>query len=254
MRFFYPALVASLAVVVSGIAIDTSKLTLADLEDVNEVFIEEQCRGAMKWAKEGFYRSGSTVRFHGHLWQCTHWNRGENPESSDVWRDLGECDPDAQLEAQKTLGKRSTSNIQALDDDDEDTTCIGIIDWSPGATFRSGSTVHYGDHLWQTYKWVKGEEPGKSSAWTIVATCPTSKPKLMAKRDECAGLRIYNEESLYRSGGTVRFGKHKTNTEQIVAWSAHYVIITEDGMYQAKKWIKGKVPTDTEYWTFVKSC
>ncbi|KAG9104527.1 hypothetical protein FRC06_001613 [Ceratobasidium sp. 370] len=232
MRFFYPALVASLAVVVSGIAIDTSRLTLADLEDVNEVLIEEQCRGAMKWTSEGFYRSGSTVRFHGHLWQCTHWNRGENPESSDVWRDLGECDPDAQPD-QKTLAKRSTSNIQALDDDDEDPTCSGFIDWESGATYRSGTTVHYGDHLWQTSKWVKGEEPGKSSAWSIVATCSAPKPKLMAKRDECAGLRIYNDSSLYRSGGTVRF---------------------HDGMYQAKKWTQGKAPTDTEYWTFIGSC
>ncbi|KAG9075762.1 hypothetical protein FS749_012530 [Ceratobasidium sp. UAMH 11750] len=233
MRFFYPALVASLAVAVSGIAIDTSKLTLADLEDVNEVLIEQQCRGAGKWLKEGFYRSGSTVRFHGHLWQCTHWNRGENPETSDIWRDLGECDPDAQFEAQKTLGKRSISNIQALDDDDEDPICNGLPHWQPESTYRSGSTVHFGDHLWQTLKWVKEEEPGKSSAWSIVATCSAPKPKLMAKRDGCFGLRKYDDEAFYRSGTSVNY---------------------QDGIYQARKWVKGKAPTDTEYWTSIGSC
>ncbi|MEW1615331.1 MULTISPECIES: hypothetical protein [unclassified Streptomyces] len=58
-------------------------------------------------------------------------------------------------------------------DDEEDTTCDGVIDWTPEAFYRSGTTVRHGDHLWQTNAWVKGgEEPHVgSSTWTIVADC-----------------------------------------------------------------------------------
>ncbi|KAG9124709.1 hypothetical protein FRC07_010532 [Ceratobasidium sp. 392] len=220
MRFFYTALAASLAVAVSGIAIDTSKLTLADVEDVTEILIEEQCRGAVKWSEEGFFRSGST----------------ENPETSDIWRDLGECDPDAQPEGQKSLGKRSSSNLQALDDDDEDTVCTGGVEWEVGAFYRSGTTVHYGDHLWQTWKWVKavkGEEPGNAKWWTVVATCSTPKPKLLAKRDGCAGVRNFVEEALYRSGTTVEYNDKK---------------------YQALKWVKGEAITNEKYWKLLGDC
>ncbi|KAG8698855.1 hypothetical protein FRC09_006983 [Ceratobasidium sp. 395] len=227
MRFFYTALVASFAVAVSGIAIDVSKLTLADVENVEEILIEEQCRGAVKWSEEGFFRSGSTVRYHNHLWQCTHWNRGENPENSKVWRDLGECDPDLH----KTLGKRSTANIQALDDDDDDTVCDGAVDWEEHATYRSGTTVHYGDHLWQTLKWNKGDKPGVSPVWIIVATCPSGLK--LAKRDECAGLRKFDGGALYRSGTTVEY---------------------DDKKYQAQRWVKGENPSNTKFWKYIEDC
>ncbi|QRV98133.1 carbohydrate-binding domain protein [Ceratobasidium sp. AG-Ba] len=227
MRFFYPALVASaLATAVSGIAIDLSKLTLTDLESVAEIVIQEQCRGSVKWTEEGFFRSGTTVRYHGHLWQCTHWNRGENPETSPVWRDLGECDPDAQHESQVTFGKRSFA--QNLVDDDDDNTCVGVIDWEGGATYRSGTTVHYGEYLWQAAKWNKGDEPDKSEIWKVVGDCKHPKAK-MVKRAECDihGLRFFDKDAYYRSGTAVNF---------------------EGKQYQAKKWVKGKNPTDTDFW------
>jgi hypothetical protein len=67
----------------------------------------------------------------------------EDPETSDVWRDLGACDPDVQ-QSQSIFAKRSTSNIQALDDDNEDTNCRGFVEWEDKATYRSGSTVKHG--------------------------------------------------------------------------------------------------------------
>ncbi|QRW02445.1 carbohydrate-binding domain protein [Ceratobasidium sp. AG-Ba] len=226
MHCFYPAFVASaLATAVSGAAINLSKLTLTDLESVAEIAVQEQCQGSVKWTGDGFFHSGTTVCYHGHLWQCTHWNCGENPKSLPVWRDLGKCDPNAQHKLQGTFGKRSIAQNFA---DKKDSTGVGVIDWEISATYQSGTTVHYGDHLWQTNIWNKGDEPGKSEHWKLVGDCKHPKAKI-AKRAECDifGLRSFDKNAYYCSGTTVNFkGK----------------------LYQAKHWTKGKSPTDVEFW------
>lgn len=132
------------------------------------------------------------------MWQCSKWTKGvsfslvsallhfvyyekaahlpmaqEDPESSDVWQDLGACDPDVQ-HSQSVLTKRA-STIEARDAG-ETSNCLGYVQWTKDATFRSGSTVSYGTscfvesvhmresllinwcmlggHLWQTKHWV----------------------------------------------------------------------------------------------------
>ncbi|EUC62511.1 hypothetical protein RSOL_422860 [Rhizoctonia solani AG-3 Rhs1AP] len=70
MRFFSSALAASLVAVAAGLVINRG------VEVEAPVDIQEACRGLMIWHPDGFYRSGTTVRYHGHMWQCTRWNRG----------------------------------------------------------------------------------------------------------------------------------------------------------------------------------
>ncbi|MFJ4873375.1 hypothetical protein [Streptomyces sp. NPDC088757] len=68
----------------------------------------------------------------------------------------------------------TTTQFSPWDDgDDEDTVCDGVLDWTPEGFYRSGTTVHYGDHLWQTSQWVKGGEAPHdgSPVWTKVADC-----------------------------------------------------------------------------------
>ncbi|KAF8608276.1 hypothetical protein BDV93DRAFT_603121 [Ceratobasidium sp. AG-I] len=230
MRFAFPVLTASLVAVAAGAVVDvSSRWSVADLTSVPEVVIKEHCRGMVHWSNEGFFRSGTTVRYHGHMWQCTKWSKGENPESSDTWQDLGACDPDVQY-SQSVLAKRSSS-IEARDAN-ETSNCLGYVEWSRSATFRSGSTVKHGDHLWQTKHWVVKTEPSDNSdEWSIVAACENTTPKL-AKRS-CDGIRAYDNSALIRSGTTV---------------------VYKGEVYQASNWVKGVPPTDTKSWTHYDSC
>lgn len=96
----------------------------------------------------------------------------DDPEVSDVWQDLGTCDPDMQ-HTRIVFAKRS-STIQARDAG-ETSNCLGYIDWREYATFRAGSTVKHGTQnllcmcfeesflivrhvldgrLWQANQWV----------------------------------------------------------------------------------------------------
>ncbi|CCO29281.1 hypothetical protein BN14_03289 [Rhizoctonia solani AG-1 IB] len=160
------------------------------------------------------------------MWQCTHWNQGkENPEDSDVWRDLGACDPDV-MGGQMVLGKRSTP-LEARDDDDDDD-CRGILEWDASALSRSGTTVHYKGELWQNSKWNKGEEPGVSSDWTSIHTCSSKKVKR-----SCNGFPTFVKGALNRPGNTIQH---------------------DNKLYQAKHWTQTSSPDDTEAWSLLGDC
>ncbi|CAE7215454.1 unnamed protein product [Rhizoctonia solani] len=160
------------------------------------------------------------------MWQCTRWNQGkEIPEESDVWRDLGTCDPDV-MDDQVVLGKRSVL-LEARDDDDD---CRGYIEWDAGALVRSGSTRHYKGALWQADKWNTGEEPGVSSHWTVVHTCGSAWTK--TKRS-CDGFPTFVKGALNRPGNTIQH---------------------DNKLYQAKHWTKTSSPDDTEAWSLLGDC
>ncbi|CAE6444175.1 unnamed protein product [Rhizoctonia solani] len=217
MRFFFTAFAASLVAMAAGMAI------VRGVEVDTPIDIREACRGLMIWHPDGFYRSGTTVRYHDHMWQCSRWNQGKNPEESDVWRDLGACDPDVMGE-QVVFGKRSAP-VEARDEDDN---CRGFLEWEASALVRSGTTMHYKGALWQNNKWNKGEEPGVSSDWNVIQSCGSKK----AKRS-CNGYPTYVKGALNRPGNTVQHGNKA---------------------YQAKYWTQTANPDDTEAWTLLGDC
>ncbi|CAE6406153.1 unnamed protein product [Rhizoctonia solani] len=221
MRFFSSALAASLVAVAAGLVINRGAEVEAPVD------IQEACRGLMIWHPDGFYRSGTTVRYHGHMWQCTRWNRGkETPEESDLWQDLGACDPDV-MNDQMVFGKRSVP-VETRDEDDSD--CLGYIEWSAGALIRSGSTRHHNGALWQSDNWNKGEEPGVSSHWTVVHKCGSRWNK--TKRS-CDGFPTFVKGALNRPGNTIQH---------------------DNKAYQAKHWTQTSAPDDTEAWTLLGDC
>lgn len=216
MRFFVSVLAASLVAAVAGVAIR---------RDAEPVVIKEHCRGMINWTEESRFRSGTTVRYHDHMWQCSRWNQGENPETSDIWKDLGPCDPDVQT--QVVLNERS---LEVRDDDHP--YCHGYLEWDPNATYRAGTTTLYEGQLWQTTKWTKKNKPGNSNEWHVIAVCEVDSKKKF-KRSECAGVPDYDDRALYRSGHDVEYNS---------------------GLYQAKHWVKGVTPTDSSAWTYLGHC
>ncbi|CAE6465380.1 unnamed protein product [Rhizoctonia solani] len=224
MRFFSSVLTVSLVAVAAGLAINRG----VDVDVETPIDIKEACRGLTIWHPDGFYRSGTTVRYHGHMWQCTRWNQGkENPEESDVWRDLGACDPDVK-DGQMVLSKRSAPLEARDDDDDDDDNCRGFLEWDASALSRSGTTVHYKGALWQNNKWNKGEEPGVSSDWTSIRTCKSKKVKR-----SCNGFPTFVKGALNRPGNTVQH---------------------DNKLYQANHWTQTSTPDDTEAWSLLGDC
>ncbi|KAG8716359.1 hypothetical protein FRC11_001601 [Ceratobasidium sp. 423] len=221
MRFFSSVIAASLVAVATGLVISR------DVEVEAPINIKEACRGLPIWHSDGFYRSGTTVRYHGHMWQCTRWNMGkENPEDSDVWRDLGACDPDV-MNGQMVFGKRSVP-LEARDDDND---CRGFREWDAGALERSGTTVRYKGSLWQNTKWNKGEEPGVSSDWNVVHTCSGSSSKKVKR--SCDGFPTFVKGTLVRPGSTLQH---------------------DNKLYQSKYWTHTSTPDDTGAWTLLGDC
>ncbi|KAJ1306168.1 hypothetical protein OPQ81_010878 [Rhizoctonia solani] len=220
MRFFSSVLAVSLVAVAAGLVIERG------VEVETPIDIKEACRGLTIWHPDGFYRSGTTVRYHGHMWQCTRWNQGkENPEESDVWRDLGACDPDV-MNDQMVFGKRSVP-LKARDEVND---CNGYIEWDAGSLVRSGGTRHHNGQLWQATNWNQGEEPGVSSHWKVVHTCGSSWNK--AKRS-CDGLPTFVKGALHRPGSTVQH---------------------DNKVYQSSKWVDTASLDDSNAWTLLGDC
>ncbi|CAE6371006.1 unnamed protein product [Rhizoctonia solani] len=226
MRFFSSILAASLVVVAAGMAVNRGVEVEAPID------IKEACRGLMIWHPDGFYRSETTVRYHDYMWQCTRWNQGkETPEESDVWRDLGPCDPDV-MNDQMVFGKRSAP-LEARDEPaTSPKTAVGISNGMLSLSFvlaPPGTTMIDGA-LWQTDIWNSGEEPGVSSHWTVVHKCDGSLWK--AKRS-CDGIPTFTKGALHRSGSTIQH---------------------DNKAYQAKHWSQTSTPDDTEAWTLLGDC
>ncbi|MWC29794.1 chitin-binding protein [Paenibacillus sp. MMS18-CY102] len=88
------------------------------------------------WDSTKVYLAGDKVTYNGIEYTAGWWTKGDQPDSSDVWK------------------AAATSAVQA---------------WSSGKAYNGGDKVTYEGHTYQAQWWTKGEIPGKAGVWKLIS-------------------------------------------------------------------------------------
>lgn len=86
------------------------------------------------WNKDNVYNNGDRVIYEGVEYEAQWWTSGDRPDSSDVWKQVGDV----------------------------------VQKWNSEKAYQGGAKVSYEGKTYQAKWWTKGEEPSTSSVWTLV--------------------------------------------------------------------------------------
>ncbi|NOU65498.1 chitin-binding protein [Paenibacillus sp. LMG 31461] len=90
---------------------------------------------AAAWDSTKIYLAGDKVTFNGVEYTAGWWTKGEQPDTSDVW---------------KAVAKDATPT------------------WNNAKAYNGGDKVVYAGHTYQAKWWTKGEIPGNAGVWTLI--------------------------------------------------------------------------------------
>ncbi|MDR6552401.1 lytic polysaccharide monooxygenase [Paenibacillus qinlingensis] len=87
------------------------------------------------WDSAKIYLAGDKVTFNGIEYAAGWWTKGEQPDTSDVW---------------KAVAKDA------------------VLTWNNVKAYNGGDKVVYAGHTYQAKWWTKGEIPGKAGVWSLI--------------------------------------------------------------------------------------
>lgn len=118
------------------------------------------CGGLDNWASGSVYVGGNQIQYNGSAYQAKWWTTNEDPASSSVWLNLGQCDDGS------TGGNPNTGN------------CAGLSVWNSTIAYGGGDYAIYDGVKYRANWWTQGDNPATQSGptgsglpWTMIEDC-----------------------------------------------------------------------------------
>ncbi|EJR28451.1 hypothetical protein IIE_05290 [Bacillus cereus VD045] len=92
---------------------------------------QESMEATTTWDKNKVYNAGDRIMFNGYEYEAKWWTQGNQPDSSDAWKLLGDA----------------------------------VVEWNKQKPYQGGEQVQYQGTTYKAKWWTQGEIPGESQVW-----------------------------------------------------------------------------------------